>query len=122
MQDLTRTRFGNEQMLPFDVGPQVEQQQGQRNEEQAPGCRGRGRACAHGVHQPIAGFNAKASAVLVGHLVRRHLQAAQRDIGETLQTMIAEASFFVPANHRNRQDMGSIVWVVWDGGVGHDGQ
>jgi hypothetical protein len=97
MQNLTRTRFRNEQILPFDKGPQIQPQQGQRDQEQTPSRRSRCCASVPGVHQAAAGLDAKTSAVFVSHLVRRHVELTKRNVSKALHTMIPNPSVFVAA-------------------------
>lgn len=50
VQHLTWARFGNKETMPFDIAPQVQQQLGLRDVEQAQGNGGRTGAGTHGVH------------------------------------------------------------------------
>ena len=62
VQNLTRASLGHEQMTPFDVAPQIQQQERQRHKEQAQRDRARGGAGAHDVHQAVAGFDTEKGA------------------------------------------------------------
>ena len=65
-------------MTPFDVAPQVQQQERQRDKEQAQGDRARGGAGAHGVHQAVAGFDTEAASILF-----EDLMDADRNLGRS---------------------------------------
>ena len=88
VQNLARALLGHEQMTPFDVAPQVQQQERQRDKEQAQGDRARGGAGAHGVHQAVAGFDAEAASILLEDLVGEHLQRTNDNIGEVAQRQL----------------------------------
>ena len=71
MQDLAwPALMRDKEMLPFDIAPQIEQQERDGHQEQAQRGGARGSARADLIHQAIAALNAEAPPILFGHLWR----------------------------------------------------
>src|SRR3972149_2378610 len=103
MHDLTGSTLSFVEIRPFDRCPQVEQQQGQRDEEQAEGDGARTGAWPHGIHQAVGTLDAKAFAVFLVNLVRWHGQVANDAVSEIANALAAIASLAVLADNPDRE-------------------
>jgi len=95
-------------MSPFDVAPQVQEQEGHRHQQQAQSHRGGCGAGTHGVHLSVAGLNGEAPAIFLEHLMRRELELADDDVGEADQPLTLIAPFGVITDDKDREGLLSI--------------
>ena len=109
MEHVTRARFGNKHMLPFDIVPQVKQQQGQSNQEQSQRHTFGGGSCSHGVHQTVTGFDPKTSPIFFKELLGGKVQLSNDGIGETFDTVAAIPSLVVFTDNMNGQSTLAIL-------------
>ena len=100
--------------MPFDVAPQIEQQQSQGNKEQSQSYTGRRGSGTHGVHQSIAGLDTEAGAVLLEDPLGCELDLANHDVGEMLHTVSAVSPLGVPADYL----YGEGLLAVFEAGTG----
>ena len=103
-------------MLPFDIAPQIEQHQGQSDKKQAQRHTFGSGARPQGIHQSIAGFDAKASAIFLKELLGREFQFADEDIGEVFHPVATIAPLVVFADDMNRE--GAFAILLAGTGIG----
>lgn len=104
MQNLPwSTLMRDKQVLPFNITPQVEQQERDCHQEEAQCRRTRGRARADLIHQAITGFNSEAPPILFGDLLRREAHGANDNVGEVVHAVPFVAPFAVAADNVQRQ-------------------
>src|SRR5262245_51099745 len=99
MQDTAWAKGRDKEMRPFDEAAEIEQEKSQSDKEEAQGHGMGGGSGAQGIHQAIAGLNAKTTTVLVKNLVRAHLQLTDEQIGEAHDAAALIASFAVAADN-----------------------
>ena len=109
MKQLMRTPVGNKEKMPFDIAPQVQQQQSQGDIEQALGDGGGGGASPHSVHQSVTGFDAEATTIKLKDLVRVYVQLTDDDVGELIGALASIAALAVLANHHDRESLGDVL-------------
>ena len=100
--------------MPFNVAPQIEQQQSQGDKERPQSYTGRRSSGTHGVHQSIAGLDTEARAVLFKDLLGSELDLTYDDVGEMLDTVSAVSPLVVPADYL----YGEGLLAVFEAGTG----
>ena len=111
MKNLPGSRFGKEQELPFDISPEVQQQQSQSDIKQAQGNGSRRGASANGVHQAITGFDAKAPPIELKNLVRLHFEFTDQDVSNLKSVVSVIASFAIFANDNDLEGLWPILFA-----------
>ena len=101
VQDLTRAPSGDEEMGPFHIAPEVEQQKSQGDKEEAQFSRPGSGPGAHSVHQAIAGLNTEAATILVSYLTRSQVDLDDDNVSKAIQPPAAKTAFTVDADDMN---------------------
>ena len=116
MKDLTRPSPGNEEMYPFDVTPQVQEQEGQGYQKQAQCHRCGCGASSHGVHESVTCLNCEASAIFLEYLMGRKVKFADDGVrlsvdGELLvdQWHDGSAEYHAPVTYLNTGNHDVVV-------------
>ena len=88
MQNRAWAAFRHKQVRPFDILLQVEPKKCQRHQEQTKRRYLTSCLCAHGVHQPVTGFDAKTATVFLRNLGRVAFERPDHNVGKTEDTLM----------------------------------
>jgi len=97
---------------PLDIGPKIEQEESEGSPEETQVNSFGSGACADSIHKPVAGFDAKATAVRLIDLVRCHLEFSNQDIGEAAKALALIASFAIFTDKDEGELLGTLDFAA----------